>query len=56
MEYRVWIIVEACDEDEDIYQDLDLPFASTAIFETEAAAQEFALELHGSVNHDHPVR
>jgi hypothetical protein len=46
MEYRVWVSVEACDEEADIYEERDVPFASTAIFETEEAAQAFALELH----------
>lgn len=50
--YKVWISVEeqttteAYGETYEDYQELDSPFASTAIFDTEDAAHDFAQQLN----------
>ena len=44
--YKVWIHVEEVNEDDDHYQNIDLWFGSTAEFDTEQEAIEFAVNLH----------
>lgn len=44
--YKVWIEIEEIDEENDIYQKLDLPFASTGTFNSEAEAFRFAQKMH----------
>jgi len=52
--YKVWIEIEECtytyDETggcvDDQYQSLDLPFAATAVFDSNEKALEFATMLH----------
>ena len=46
MTYKVWVTVEMVDEEKDEYMELDSPFASTAEFDTEEEAQQFALTMH----------
>lgn len=44
--YKVWVEVEEINEDKDHYQNIDLPFASCAVFENEESAINFAKTLH----------
>jgi hypothetical protein len=45
-EYKVWIEIEEVDDDLNHYQTLDLPFASTASFDTEQEALAYATKLN----------
>jgi len=44
--YKVWIEVEEHDEETDKSCDIDLGFASTAVFDTVEEAIEFATNMH----------
>ena len=44
--YNVWICLEEYDPERDQYDDLDLRFAATGVFETENEALAFATRLH----------
>ena len=44
--YKVWIELEEVNEAEDEYNRLDLPFAATREFKTEAEAFVFAQKMH----------
>ena len=46
MEYKVWIEVEEIDEENAIYQAVDLPFGGEATFDTVEEAIAYAKKLH----------
>lgn len=50
MSFKVWIEIEEYDEEADSYQNLDLPFASTAEFDSEDEAYVFAHALQDKGN------
>jgi hypothetical protein len=52
MKYKVWICVESCDEEYDVYEDVDVPFAEVATLDTESEALEFAsaLQTYGAAH------
>ena len=45
MKYKVWICVESCDEEYDVYEDIDVPFAEVATLDTASEALLFASAL-----------
>lgn len=44
--YKVWICVEEYDEDTEVGEDIDLPFASVRDFKRMQDAVDFATALH----------
>jgi hypothetical protein len=45
MKYKVWICVESCDEEYEVYEDVDVPFAEVATLDTESEALVLASVL-----------
>lgn len=46
MSYKVWVCVEAIDEEADTYEDMDLPFGGVREFDLDDDAIAFATILH----------